>query len=133
MSHPIPLHSLRLAEMPTRSAPRPSFMTVAGRFDLETIMVFAHIEARADVACATAWSVVRRYAAARAAYFRRQQDDSRSLLAGMLAERERGFAIEGWKVVVGILLMSMGGHQGCRLPREAGAGDSVTAAIRDRK
>ncbi|WP_237482595.1 hypothetical protein [Lichenibacterium dinghuense] len=40
MPQATPLRLLRTAE-PTRSAPRPSFVTAAGRFDLEAIMLFA--------------------------------------------------------------------------------------------
>ncbi len=59
-----PLRLLRPAELPARSAPRPSLITAAGRFDLEAIMRFAHAEARANVARAAARGVVRRYVAA---------------------------------------------------------------------
>ena len=64
MSHPAPLHLLPPAARSTRTAPRPSFITAAGRFDLEALMQFAHAEARANVARAAVRGVVRRYAAA---------------------------------------------------------------------
>lgn len=60
----IPVRLLLAAARSTRSAPRPSFFTAAGRFDLEALMQFAHAEARANVARAAARGVVRRYAAA---------------------------------------------------------------------
>ena len=64
MPHPTPLRLLSPAARSTRSVPRPSFITAAGRFNLEALMQFAHAEARANVARAAVRGAIRRYAAA---------------------------------------------------------------------
>ena len=61
MPHPAPLRLLSPAARSTRTAPRPSLLTAAGRFDLEALMQFAHDLARDDVASAARRGRVRRY------------------------------------------------------------------------
>ena len=61
MTEATPLRSLPPADRLTRSAPRPSLLTAAGRCDTGTVMHLAHGLARYDVADAARRGRVRRY------------------------------------------------------------------------
>ncbi len=116
MSYPVLLLLLRPAELPTRSTPRPSFITAAERFDLEAIMRFAHADTRANVVRAAARVVVRRYVAAlkiamadawetaRAQRYCFQRDAAMAALpashAAILAERTAALMIDSTRRMV---------------------------------
>ena len=61
MTEATPLRSLPPADRLTRSAPRPSLLTAAGRCDTGAVMRLAHGLARDDVADAVRRGRVRRY------------------------------------------------------------------------